>query len=263
VVVAGKSLATPPALRNLPPFPPAAGRLLSLLSNDNTAFGEVARIISTDAALSAEVLRLANSPLAGRYGANTILQALSLLGLARVGNLVLTLSVSRLLRRAGRSDIVRRCWRHNLACGLAAREFAQAFDVDADQAYTGGILHDIGRLALVAANPGQYQSISFTSGSVREEERRLFGIDRNQAGAWLIQQWLLPAIYLDVVGCHDETPAEARPLANVVHAGCAVAGQIGFSVSGITPDAQEPVASDDLSMSIATTINAIECEYGL
>jgi putative nucleotidyltransferase with HDIG domain len=247
----------------LPPFPPAAGKVMALLSNEEVPFGEVAKVISTDAALSAEVLRLANSPLGGRYGANSILSALSLLGLARVGNLVLTLSMSKFLRRAGKSDVVRRCWRHNLACGLAAKEFAKTFDVDGDQAYTGGILHDIGRLALLASNPGQYESLTLTSGCVREQERRAFGIDHCEAGAWLIEQWLLPSIYLEVVRCHHEPLADARPLTNQVHVGCTVADQIGFSVSGVVPDDLEPVVTDDLSISIATTINAIECEYGL
>ncbi len=150
VVATGVTSTVPLALRNLPPFPPVAAKLIALLARRDTAFGEVARLLSSDAALSAEVLRMANSPFGGRYGTNSILQALSLIGVTRVSSLVVTLSVSRLLQRAARSPMLRRCWQHNLASALIAREFACEFSLDGEQAYMSGLLHDVGRLAPVS-----------------------------------------------------------------------------------------------------------------
>jgi putative nucleotidyltransferase with HDIG domain len=236
---------------------------MSLLSDDETSFAQVARVLSSDASLSAQVLRLANSPLGGRYGATTILQALSLLGVARVSALVLTLGVSKFLKRAGKSDLVRRCWRHNLACALAAKDFAKTFEVDTDLAYTAGLLHDIGRLALLASNPGEYEKMTVGEAGLRQAEQEHFGIDHCRAGGWLIREWKLPQVYAEVAECHHEPLGDSSHLTNLVHVGCAVADQIGFSVLSQGSPEGELVVTEDLSASIATTINAFECEYGL
>lgn len=250
------------ALRNLPPFPPVAVRLMSLLGQDRTSFAEAAQLLSTDAGLSAEVLRLANSPLGARYGASSVLQALSILGLARVSGLVLTLSVARFLGKASRSPLMLRCWRHNLACALAAREFADIFDVDPEQAYTAGLLHDLGRLALLTIDARRYELIAAKECDTREEEESAFGLDHCAAGAWVISQWRLPPIYAEVAAGHHEMLAGDQPIRNLVHVACSVAKQLGFSVTGAAA-AEEPLVSDHLGYAIAATINALECEYGL
>ena len=250
------------ALTNLPPFPPAAARLMSLLSNESASLSEAARLLSTDAALSAEVLRLANSPLGARFGATSVLQALSILGLARVSGLVLTLSVSGFLRKAGRSELMLRCWRHNLACALAAREFADTFDVDPEQAYTAGLLHDVGRLALLTIDSHRYEHVAGRHGDVRQDEKSEFGMDHCAAGAWIINQWRLPSVYADVAAEHHEALDGGEPIKNLVHVACSVAKQLGFGVTG-GPAGEEPLVSDHLGYAIAATINALECEYGL
>ena len=85
-------------LKNLPPFPPVAGKVITLLGSESFSFKEVADTLKTDAALSGEVLRLANSALVGaRHAVSTIPQALPLLGAKRLTGLLLTLGVSELL----------------------------------------------------------------------------------------------------------------------------------------------------------------------
>jgi len=268
VVLLDVPQAVPIALRRLPPFPPAAARLIGLLADPDVPLDQVARILKTDAVLSAEVLRLANSPLAGaRYPVGSVLQALSLLGLRRVTSLVLTLNVTRLVGPGAHSGLARTCWRHNLATALAAKAFAGAFDVDADEAYTAGLLHDAGRLALLATDPDQYERIVAQDGDLCESERACFGIDHCEAGAWLIHHWNLPAAFAEAAFAHH-TPLEgAGILTALAHVGCSVADQLGFSVTGAVADhaelAAEPALDEHVSYSIAATINAIECEYAL
>src|SRR5689334_11081193 len=105
------------ALKRLAPLPAVASRLVTLLSDEDTNFQRVAAVLDTDAALVAEVLRLANSPLIGlSRRVSTTLQALAVLGLRRVYSLIVTLTLCRFLRIAADAQpAIRLCWRHNLA----------------------------------------------------------------------------------------------------------------------------------------------------
>jgi putative nucleotidyltransferase with HDIG domain len=256
----------PVALKHLPPFPPVAARVMRLLGNEDVSFSEIASLIKTDAALSGEVIRLANSPLvSARHGASTVLQALTLLGIARINGLILTLGMSSFLRKAGKSETVRRCWRHNLACAFAAKEFARTFDIGPDMAYTAGLLHDLGRLALLVTHPAEYEDLIRTGGDLLVMERERFGIDHCQAGAWLMTEWKLPPEFVEAARNHHNPENDASSLTMLVHVGCSVAGQIGFGITGpeVPAPGAEPLVSDELAYSIAAAINALECECGL
>src|SRR5713226_5848275 len=185
--------------RNLPPFPPVAGKVITLLGTASFSFKEVADTLKTDAALSGEVLRLANSALVGaRYQVTTIPQALPLLGTTRLTGLLLTLSVSKFLKCTGPRDSIRRSWHHNLACALAAKDFAQFFNRDPDEAYNAGLFHEIGRLALLVTQPALYEQMIASGGDLLALERTHFGLDHCEAGAWLIEHWRLPKWLIDV-----------------------------------------------------------------
>lgn len=257
------TFAAPPiALQNLPALPLVAGRLLGLLSREDVSFNEVSRLLSTDAGLAAEVLRLANSPLGGRFGATTILQALCLLGLARVHSLILTLTMSALLKGLKGSAVLRCCWRHNLASALIARKIASTMNVDADLAYMAGLMHDIGRLALLAANPVVYAAIMANPSHKREDEKRRLGLDHCEAGAWVVVHWKLPVILADVALKHHDPLVSPGSLTHLIHVACEVASQMGFGVEGGEDCEMQAVVDDQLRIEVATAINAIEIHCG-
>ena len=86
-------------LQNLPPFLPVATKLMALLRQESTSLRDAADLLKSDAAMTAEVLRLANSPMAGlRFPTTSLLQALSMLGVNRISSLTTTLCVGRLLK---------------------------------------------------------------------------------------------------------------------------------------------------------------------
>ena len=252
------------ALQNLPPFPPVATQVIGMLNREFVSFQAVADVLKTDAALSAEVLRLANSPLVAtaRYEVSSILQALNLLGLKRLAGLVMTLTLSQFLKRAGTTHTVRQCWRHNLACGLAAEKFAASFGREADEAYNAGLFHDLGRLAFLVVEPELYDGWIAGDGDLRELERGHFGIDHCQAGAWVIERWKLPKLYADVALYHHE-PQPHCEMAMLVNGACAVATRLGFSVRPLKPEEIDPNPADDLGASIARVIESLEIEYGI
>jgi len=252
------------AIKNLPPFPPVAAKVITLLADDSVSFREVADTLNTDATLSAEVLRLANSPLfSARSEISSVVQALSFLGIGRLTGLMLTLSMSKVLKRARSSQIIRRFWRHNLASALAAKEFAHSFGMDANQAYNAGLFHDVGRLAFLVAEPALYETLVGRGGDVQQLEREQFGADHSEAGACLLERWKLPQVFADVARHHHAPAPEGGELIMLVNASCVIANRLGFSVAVSEVDELELAGNDKLALSIADTIGLLEREYGI
>jgi putative nucleotidyltransferase with HDIG domain len=249
------------ALKNLPPFPPVACKVMNLLGRPDISFREVGDTLKTDAALTAEVLRLANSALAGpKYRVTSVMQALAMVGSDRLAGLLLTLSLSKILKRAGHTQAIRNCWRHSLASALAAREFASSFGSEPEEAYQAGLFHDLGCLAFLVLEPRLFEELIREPGDLLELERTCFGVDHCEAGALLIEQWKLPQVFADVARNHHDPQLDANNLTMVVHAACVFADQLGFS---LRPPQEGANISEELGFSIAATINSLECEYDL
>src|SRR6266850_8475445 len=152
----------PWALQDLPPYRPVARRLMMLTARDDVPLPLVREVLCTDAAFAAEVLRLANSPLIGMRGEITsILQAVAMLGFERIKSLATTLALRAFLTNGTPSDALRGCWRHNLAAAILCERLARFVQMDRDLCYTAGLLHDIGRLALLRARSDEYERILF------------------------------------------------------------------------------------------------------
>src|SRR5690349_8186961 len=141
-------------LGRIPAFPPVVLRVIDLLSNEQTEMAALVREIASDATLSAQVLRLANSPLFGLAAeVDTVHHAVVTLGFSRVQALVMAVATSNYMRGAMRTEALQKCWRHTVASAVLCRELARAAGINPDRAYSLGLLHDIGRLGLLVAFP--------------------------------------------------------------------------------------------------------------
>ena len=108
-------------LKEVRPFRPVAVKLLNLISDISQPLSRIVNLLCTDAVLTAEVLRLANSPLLGcRYEITSMLQALAYLGAERVNCLVLTTPMRGLVGPMNRK-LALACWRHNWRRRRSAR----------------------------------------------------------------------------------------------------------------------------------------------
>jgi len=225
---------TPWALCKLPSFPPIASRLLQTLSKEDVEIKELTRLIASDTALSAEILRLANSALFGLEAqVDNLTHAVMMLGLARVKSLTMTVAIMKgYLKGVLKSETLRRCWTHSLACAFLAEELAPG-GMDKDFAYTAGLLHDIGRLSILVAYPAEYTNLLTVAEEngfdVLECERQLFDIDHCEAGRWLAGQWKLPPGFGEVLGWHH-APAAQPSATGLIHLACRLADSLGFSV---------------------------------
>ena len=241
----------------------------------------VADLVRSDAVFSAEVLRLANSAiLQMRYEVVSILHAVSVLGMEKLRALVLTIGMRDVLRGSRQAGLIKICWRHNLATALACELLADAWWLDRSLAYTAGLLHDIGRLALVITNPPRYMELlRETAGDEAAlvlSERRVFGMDSAEAAQWLWDEWNLPLSLRDSSQSHHHPALTPGSVESLVAFGCEAADLAGFSVSGPAqvwnadelqsrlPQQQSPLSAAivaELGELLPYKINLFECEF--
>ena len=224
------------AYLHLPPFPQVAVRVLQLANNENVQLHQLCDLISSDPAFASEVLTVANSLLyAPRYPSTSILQAVAVLGANTLQGMCVTVGVRAYLGKAMSYPAMRNLWRHNLACAMIAERLAEAGLIDKDLAYTSGILHDIGRMALAVVQPRGYAALlethHGTAVSVLQAERELFGWDHCETGRQLIDDWKLPPSFEAVVADHllPRRTDGAWDVAELVKVSCAMASTVGYA----------------------------------
>jgi putative nucleotidyltransferase with HDIG domain len=187
-----------------------------------------------DPALSAELLRVANSALYGFVQRiDSVNHAVVILGSENVKRLALTVSLAKFVGGFLRQDCLRTCWDHVIASAVLAEQLAQELHLSKDRAYTAALLHDIGRLALLISYPDQYANLLATAsqqnGDLLEGERRLFDIDHCATGRWLAQHWNLPPDFAAAISDHHQEGTVRGALTPLVRAACQLADVLGFS----------------------------------
>ena len=195
----------------LPALSPAVTQLLRALENPESSAKDVEVILSRDPAMSAKMLRLANSAYYGRpKQVSKISTAAVVLGFNTIKSLALSASVIQSLHGYGGRVIDQdRFWSHSLACGMAAKILSPRFpELDPEEAFTVGLLHDLGKLLL-----GHFLGDEFLV-CLREMERaqrELFvlegerlGVTHAEVGAWLARKWTLPDTICEPVEKHHD-----------------------------------------------------------
>ncbi len=221
----------------VPPFPQIAIRVLQLANKADVSMRQLSDLISADPAFSGEVLTIVNSALyASRSPINSILQAIALLGTDSLKGVCLTVGVRAYLGKSLNHQSLRAIWRHSLACGLIAEELARAGCMNKETAYTAGVMHDIGRLALAVMRPKAYADLltaySGPPDSILYCERDLFGFDHCEAGRNLVADWKMPADLEAVISEHHsprQTGVSWR-IPELIKISCRMADSVGFAV---------------------------------
>jgi len=191
-------------------LPTVITQLISLIDNPKTSARNVAQLISTDQALTAKILKLANSAFYGfPREIATVDLAVVVLGFETVKNLGLTVSV--LERFSGQGDNSQfdrqKFWEHSIACGVAAKLLAGRLTYRvAGEAFAAGILHDIGKLILSQYFPTEFDEILQV---MREEdlyigkaEEKVLGVTHAEVGSWLAERWNLPRSLEETIAFH-------------------------------------------------------------
>jgi putative nucleotidyltransferase with HDIG domain len=246
----------PWAYFRLRPFPQIATRVMQLANKDDVPLHILSGLISSDPAFSSEVLTIANSPLfAPRVPASSILQAVARLGTRNIQGLCLTVAVRAYLGKSLSQPAMQAIWRHNLACAVIAEKLAASGPIDKDIAFTSGVMHDIGRLALSAIRPREYtdllESHRGSAESILESERAMFGFDHCQAGRQLIADWRLPPAFEAAVAEHHSAPPKNAEwsMTGLINLSCRLADTAGFAAF----EGCEAAGYDDLMSELPAT----------
>lgn len=178
-----------------PVMPEVGHALIQTLSHEDADSFNVCRIIGKDPALTATMLRMANSALFGLSGSvATLERALSVVGMARVRARALAVCMSRIaVLPVGLERMT--FWRYCMLCAGYAQWLADLCDVDDQQAWLGGMMLRLGEINLGQARSlalPQIEAQPIQPGERWQRERQLVGFDEGEVTAELAQHWDLP-----------------------------------------------------------------------
>ena len=191
------------AIRDLPTLPVIAQKVLMLADDDAASAERLTAIISSDQALSAKVLALANSAYYGYRGKiGTVREAVIVIGTNMLKQLSLSVLVCGTVGRDGKNRT--EFWLHSLATATASSLIAKRTGIpDGDLAFMGGLLHDIGKMVIETYFPDQQD------------------MEHTEVGSWMAERWQLPDALINAIAFHHSLAPEhlAQPVTACVHAG--------------------------------------------
>ncbi len=235
------------AIDSLPPLPAVALRVIQVAQDPKSSASDLALVISADPGLSAAILRIVNSAAYRRAREVTSVQeALVVLGFVQARNVAISSAITSAYAPDSLNALFRisAFWRHSLAVAFRASELSSHLrNLDGPSAFTAGILHNMGRLAMFHADPAgldQAVAVAIASGRDLEDvEWEMLGYDHAVLGAMLAEKWRLPAEIRDAIIGHHHGERGAGTLAAVVAAAdhfCTTNGVLpGYAVPSAEP----------------------------
>ena len=217
-------------IRNLPTPPIVFHQIQKVINDPKISAGHIASILSEDPAMSVKVLKLTNSAFYGlSREVESVKQAVVIVGLEAIKNLVLAASVLDMFKGKDLDEESQeKFWRHSLAVGFCGRLLARHSSVrgmiDPDSVFSGGLLHDIGKVVMSCFLKSQY--IEFTQERQRdtetpthEVEERVLGYNHADIGGVLAEQWKLPSRLIEAVTFHHRPQLNTSddPISYIVH----------------------------------------------
>ena len=192
----------------LPALPKAACHIMAVIEDPGTTATKLEHALAMDQALTAKVLRIANSPF---YGAvreiNTVSEAIVRLGFVAIRNWTLVTAARSVFLSPGAGMLYQKIWRQSVMSAMAGQLVAQALDCsNPDSVFIGGLMQNIGQLVLARSHPELFQEILNNSAEqglpYHVVERGRMGFDHGELGAMLIKEWNLSQELEDAVRWH-------------------------------------------------------------
>jgi putative nucleotidyltransferase with HDIG domain len=202
-------------VNDLPALPQVLVQALAVFDSPDPDFSELLALFSQEPVLSARLLRTANSPAFSRgVQVTRIGVALAMLGLREARNLLVAACVDTFRQQTSRDlprgawSLREAVWRHSIYSALAAEQIAGEKALSyADEAFVYGLLHDLGKLALIHVFPGEYLQAHESRGcygSICDAEAALLGASHPSVGAMVAHKWSFPVDTCEVIRLHHE-----------------------------------------------------------
>ncbi len=231
--------------------PLAAQQILAVCGRREFALEELTRLIERDPAMTQSLLRHANSAWYATAGAVPVVAigpAVQRIGTTGVYGSVMSRIIASELSRPGSAfrELARQVWDHMIRVAPLARSFARAFGANPEEAFTAGLLHDVGKLvifdAIAELRRRKRRAIELPDEFLREALATL----HESIGGLAALRWGLPGHYAEAILSHqrDPVPDEPSTLGEVLH----LAERID-----VATEAGTPVELDDIWESAALT----------
>lgn len=214
-------------LTRLPSAPHVYYEILEALQSPDCSMQVIADVIARDPALTAKVLKLVNSAFFGMAREiSSAAEAVQLLGVSRIRSLALTHHIFSTFDRHAYAELsVDEVWNHSLQTAVWARQLAHWQGSDRsveDLAFTGGLLHDLGRLVIAANLPAAYREVCAEArgrGCAHlAVEKEILHATHADVGAYLLTIWGLPLALVETVALHHEPGLAPEPAVNALTA---------------------------------------------
>jgi len=223
---------------DLPPTPVVALRVLRLVESDTVSAKVIAEVVSHDPAISARLLKTANSPL--YYTGNkvkTLDRAIVILGETKVRQLVLESSMRGITKTFGLVE--RNLWEDSIGCAVATRLLSQQLHIsDPEESFLAGLFRHVGKNIMLNHNKSAYktivQAVEQKQATLLDAEKGLFAFSHEEIGAAVMQKWNFPESLIISVRHHNrldfssDTPLDIRMLTAIVNIAGAFCYRLGI-----------------------------------
>jgi putative nucleotidyltransferase with HDIG domain len=222
-------------LRNVPTLPRLFERVVAALEDPGVDFDHIAQLIEIDQALTAQVLRIANSAFYSVHSSvSRVSEALLMLGSVVTRSIVLSASVfdPHAVRLRG-------FFEHSIGCAAAAGALARVTERGhPEELAAAGLLHDLGKVVLYKELPDVFEEIVARATSERRSfralEHELLGIDHGDIAAWLMERWRFPPVLAEPIVFHHAPgrAVVARDETAIVHVANVLVRALGYGSGG-------------------------------
>jgi len=242
-------------IEDLPTLPAIAMEVNRMLEDVDTSIKKLSQIIENDQAIVPKILKLVNSSFFGvRSKITNTSHAIVILGFNTVRNAIVSVSIIDAFAKkdALNGFDIAEFWKHSVAVAVTSRHLAakNRFYCPED-AFTGGLLHDIGKLVLSQYFPELFEEVWTATQkdglSWYEIEKKVLAVTHPQIGAYLAKKWQLPDGLVDAVKYHHtiNTKAGDPNLLMIAYAANIIVNRFdvqtpeSFDVSQIHPEAHK------------------------
>ncbi|NEP77076.1 MAG: HDOD domain-containing protein [Okeania sp. SIO3B3] len=223
---------------NIPALPEILLQLFNVVNSNRCSFGNVARVVRMDPALTATVLKVANSAAVGmQTPVSDLKQAVGLVGMDELSAMAMgSAYLSQFKMHPDAGVDLPLFWKHSFCVGVLAKNLARGLGLpNCERYFVAGLLHDVGRLALYANLPGFVDMVQSycqqTGHSLQVVEKDACGFDHAAFGATLLHSWNLPLGIVEMVHRHHQPELAQKEYAEILYMADVLTTLIGHGPS--------------------------------
>jgi HD-like signal output (HDOD) protein len=202
-------------IKSLPALPAIVTKVMAVTANPESSANDLMQVILPDQTMCSTILKVANSAFFGiPRGVSSIERAVVVLGYEEIRNIVIGKAIFSSFPKLSKENrnTLSLFWEHAFTCGLASKIIGEHLHLPPSEFFIAGLIHDIGKLAMLMAFPHEYSSLRELSNpnnlNDTAEEHTKFAISHDKVGLQLAKVWLLPEKLVMAIGYHH-SPQEA------------------------------------------------------